>query len=572
MPMDGFTLHFLARELREALVGARVDRAVQPERDEVLLTMRNHNENFNVLFSASAGCARAHITRVKKNNPLEPPMLCMLLRKHLSGARVTDVRQIDCDRILEIAFEHFDELGERTTKTLVCEFMGKHSNLIFLTADGKIIDSARHVTEQISSVRQVLPGLYYQRPPAHGKLPFLALEPAALAARLAEAPKTLHKALSECVSGLSTQTAREIAYRTLGDESASMGALAPEAVAEAVVRVMQEMLGEFSPALLYAPGEDAPIDAVPIPFKSRAHLDCRPMPSLSAALDEFYRARDLAERMQQKSAALHRVLKNNLERSEKKLAIQEEALLNCERAEDYRIRGELLMANLHLVSKGAKRVSVPNYYDEALTPMEIELDERISPAQNAQRYFKRYQKARSARKFALEQKAIAQEEIRYLASQLLALETCTEEAELAEIREELEKLGYVRANHNRRQMKKLPPSTPLRFTAPSGAEIFVGKNNRQNDELTFSAKPGYVWLHAKDMPGSHVIIARENPDEATIRYAASLAARYSSGRESGRVPIDYALKKYVKKPSGAKPGFVTYTNQKTLYAEPLREA
>ena len=217
-------------------------------------------------------------------------------------------------------------------------------------------------------------------------------------------------------------------------------------------------------------------------------------------------------------------------------------------------------------------VSVPNYYDEALTPMEIELDERISPAQNAQRYFKRYQKARSARKFALEQKAIAQEEIRYLASQLLALETCTEEAELAEIREELEKLGYVRANHNRRQMKKLPPSTPLRFTAPSGAEIFVGKNNRQNDELTFSAKPGYVWLHAKDMPGSHVIIARENPDEATIRYAASLAARYSSGRESGRVPIDYALKKYVKKPSGAKPGFVTYTNQKTLYAEPLREA
>ncbi len=572
MPMDGFTLHFLARELREALVGARVDRAVQPERDEVLLTMRNHNENFNVLFSASAGCARAHITRVKKNNPLEPPMLCMLLRKHLSGARVTDVRQIDCDRILEIAFEHFDELGERTTKTLVCEFMGKHSNLIFLTADGKIIDSARHVTEQISSVRQVLPGLYYQRPPAHGKLPFLALEPAALAARLAEAPKTLHKALSECVSGLSTQTAREIAYRTLGDESASTGSLAPEAVAEAVVRVMQEMLGEFSPALLYAPGEDAPIDAVPIPFKSRAHLDCRPMPSLSAALDEFYRARDLAERMQQKSAALHRVLKNNLERSEKKLAIQEEALLNCERAEDYRIKGELLMANLHLVSKGAKRVSVPNYYDEALTPMEIELDERISPAQNAQRYFKRYQKARSARKFALEQKAIAQEEIRYLASQLLALETCTEEAELAEIREELEKLGYVRANHNRRQMKKLPPSTPLRFTAPSGAEIFVGKNNRQNDELTFSAKPGYVWLHAKDMPGSHVIIARENPDEATIRFAASLAARYSSGRESGRVPIDYALKKYVKKPSGAKPGFVTYTNQKTLYAEPLREA
>ena len=572
MPMDGFTLHFLARELREALVGARVDRAVQPERDEVLLTMRNHNENFNVLFSASAGCARAHITRVKKNNPLEPPMLCMLLRKHLSGARVTDVRQIDCDRILEIAFEHFDELGERTTKTLVCEFMGKHSNLIFLTADGKIIDSARHVTEQISSVRQVLPGLYYQRPPAHGKLPFLALEPAALAARLAEAPKTLHKALSECVSGLSTQTAREIAYRTLGDENASTGSLAPEAVAEAVVRVIQEMLGEFSPALLYAPGEDAPIDAVPIPFKSRAHLDCRPMPSLSAALDEFYRARDLAERMQQKSAALHRVLKNNLERSEKKLAIQEEALLNCERAEDYRIKGELLMANLHLVSKGAKRVSVPNYYDEALTPMEIELDERISPAQNAQRYFKRYQKARSARKFALEQKDIAQEEIRYLASQLLALETCTEEAELAEIREELEKLGYVRANHNRRQMKKLPPSTPLRFTAPSGAEIFVGKNNRQNDELTFSAKPGYVWLHAKDMPGSHVIIARENPDEATIRFAASLAARYSSGRESGRVPIDSALKKYVKKPSGAKPGFVTYTNQKTLYAEPLREA
>ena len=227
------------------------------------------------------------------------------------------------------------------------------------------------------------------------------------------------------------------------------------------------------------------------------------------------------------------------------------------------------MANLYMIERGAKIVSVPNYYDENLTPMEIALDEKISPTANAQRYFKLYQKARSARKFAQEQKELAQEELRYLEEQLLCLENCTEEAELAEIREELETQGYVRATRSRRQIKKLPPSSPLRFEAKSGTEIFVGKNNRQNDALTASAKPGYVWLHAKDMPGSHVIITRENPDAETIRYAAALAAKYSKGRDSSRVPVDYTLKKYVKKPSGSKPGFVIYTNQKTLYVEPV---
>lgn len=568
MPMDGFTLHYLSNELRDALVGARVDKITQPEKDELLIAVRNHNENFNMLFSASAGCARSHVTRIKKNNPLEPPMMCMLLRKHLVGARITDVRQIDCDRILEFEFEHYDEMGEKTLKTLVCEFMGKHSNVIFTACDGRIIDSLRHVTDQISSVRQVLPGLFYQRPPAHGKIPFLHIDANLLAERLAAAPPTLHKALCECISGLSVQTAREIAFRILGSEDAVITSLPMDTLAETICRVIGDMLEEFAPNIQYLPEEEGPCDAAAITYKSRAHLKSVPQPSLSACFDEFFRARDSAERIKQKSATLHRVLKNNLERAEKKLAIHEEALLNCERSEDYRIKGELLMANLYRIERGAKIVSVPNYYDENLTELEIALDEKISPTANAQRYFKLYQKARSARKYAQEQKELALEEIRYLDSQLLCLENCTEEAELAEIREELEKLGYVRATHNRRQIKKLAPSTPMRFQAPGGTEIFVGKNNRQNDELTSSARAGYVWLHAKDMPGSHVIIACENPDESTIRYAASLAAKYSKGRESSRVPVDYTLKKYVKKPSGSKPGFVIYTNQKTIFIDP----
>ena len=569
MPMDGLTLSLVTRELREALVGGRVDRITQPERDELNILVRNHGRNQLLLLSASAGCARAHITREKKVSPLEPPMLCMLLRKHISGGRVRDVRQINGDRILEIEFEHLDELGDSARKTLVCEFMGRHSNLILVDGEGRILECARRVTESMSSVREVLPGLRYERPPEHGKTPFDAPGEAIVRA-LQGASGLLHKAIAGAISGLSVQTARELAFRAAGNEDAHTQELDMEAVAPAVARALAAAQSEIAPALLFAETGE-PVDVVAFPYLSRAALRSERFATISEAMDAFYRARDRAERIKQKSAALHRVLKNNIERCERKLALQKEALLGSERMEEYRVKGELLTASLHLAKKGMKSVTIPNYYEEGTPDLEVQLDEKLSPGQNAQRYFKLYQKARSAKRLAAEQVEKTTEELNYLEGQMLNLSACEEESELAELREELEKYGYVRKNHNRRQMKKLEPSKPMRFDSPTGIPILVGKNNLQNDKLTFTAEPNEWWLHAKDMPGSHVIVASADPDEETLRMAARLAARYSKGASAGKVPVDMTRRRYVKKPAGAKPGFVIYTNQKTVLAEPWED-
>lgn len=571
MPLDGFTLGLIARELNDALCGGRIDRIIQPERDELIFTVRNGGANHQLLLSASAGCARAHLTNVKKNSPLEPFNLCMLMRKHLIGGRIYEIRQAEADRILEIEIEHLDELGDRARKTIVCEFMGKHSNLIFTGADGRIIDSARRVSEAISSVREVLPGLRYERPPAHGKIPFDQVNEDALYAALRNKGGPLNKLISACISGMSSQTARELAFRACGNEDAHIEECDLNAVCASIAAELHHIPNELSPAVLYG-ADGRPVDAIAFPYRSRAHLRSESFPTISAAMDEFFRSRDRAERIAQKSAAIHRTLKNNIERCEKKLALQREALLGAERMEEYRVSGELLTANLHLAEKGMKSVSLPNYYDPELKEIEIPLDVKLSPAQNAQRYFKLYQKARNARTLAAEQIERTSEELAYLEGQMDNLGKCSGESELAELRDELEKFGYVRRVTNRRQMKQLPPSQPMKFTAPSGATILVGKNNLQNDKLTFSADPNEIWLHAKDMPGSHVIIVGENPDDETIVYAAKLAAAYSKGANSSNVPVDYTRRRFVKKPSGAKPGFVIYTNQRTLYVTPERPA
>ena len=571
MPLDGFTLGLIARELNDALCGGRIDRIIQPERDELIFTVRNGGANHQLLLSASAGCARAHLTNVRKNSPLEPFNLCMLMRKHLIGGRIYEIRQAEADRILEIEIEHLDELGDRARKTIVCEFMGKHSNLIFTGADGRIIDSARRVSEAISSVREVLPGLRYERPPAHGKIPFDQVTEDALYAALRNKGGPLNKLISACISGMSSQTARELIFRACGNEDTHIEECDLDAVCASIAAELHHIPNELSPAVLYG-ADGRPVDAIAFPYRSRAHLRSEAFPTISAAMDEFFRSRDRAERIAQKSAAIHRTLKNNIERCEKKLALQREALLGAERMEEYRVSGELLTANLHLAEKGMKSVSLPNYYDPELKEIEIPLDVKLSPAQNAQRYFKLYQKARNARTLAAEQIEKTSEELAYLEGQMDNLGKCSGESELAELRDELEKFGYVRRVTNRRQMKQLPPSQPMKFTAPSGATILVGKNNLQNDKLTFSADPNEIWLHAKDMPGSHVIIVGENPDDETIVYAAKLAAAYSKGANSSNVPVDYTRRRFVKKPSGAKPGFVIYTNQRTLYVTPERPA
>ena len=571
MPMDGLTLGLVAGELNRALAGGRISKIVQPERDEIILTIRNEGVNRQLLLSATANCARAHLTQVKKNNPLEPPALCMLMRKHITGGRVAAIRQVLSDRILEIEIEHHDELGDPARKRLICEFMGKHSNIIFVDGEGRIIDSARRVNEQISSVREVLPGLRYELPPAHGKIPFDEVDTDALYKAMSGMNGRLHKLIAQCISGMSTQTARELAFRATGSEDAHSDECDLRACCESITENLRAIPNHIAPAVLF--GEDgAPVDVVAFEYRSRAGLTAEPYPTISEAMDAFYRSRDMSERIAQKSAAIHRTLKKNIERCERKLALQREALLGSQRMEEYRLKGELLTANLHLAKKGMKSVELPNYYEDGMPMVTVELDEKLSPGQNGQRYFKLYQKARNAQTLAAEQIEKTEAELDYLEGQLDNLSKCSGESELFELREELERFGYVKANRSRKLMKQLPPSKPMRFTAPSGRTILVGKNNLQNDKLTFTAQPDEVWLHAKDMPGSHVIIVDPDPDEATIAYAARLAAAYSKGGTSSRVPVDYTLRRYVKKPSGAKPGFVIYTHQRTLSVEPLRDA
>ena len=566
MPMDGLMLGYLARELKTALLGGRVDKITQPEQDEIVLLIRAQWKNCPLLVTASPNSARAQITQTKKNNPLEPPVFCMLLRKHLSGARVLDVRQYGGDRILEMDFETMEEMGDLTVKTLVCEFMGRHSNLILVGPGGKIIDSARHVTEEISRVREVLPGLPYERPPQQDKLPYDRAGERDVALRLS-AQGALSQALSAAVTGLSPATAREFALRIAGDEGARAEYCDREQVARELVKLLKRENLPDRPTVYYD-GEGAAVDVTPFDFHSRSSFRRETFATLSEALDAFYQTRDRVERIRQKSSSLSHVLKNNIERCEKKLARQMEALSDSERMEEYRVKGELLTASIAQIERGARAVELPNYYDPDLTPLRIELDVRLSPGANAQRYFKLYQKARSARKLAAEQKQKTEEELYYLEGQMDNLSKCQEESELAEIRAELEKQGYVNQSHNRRQMKALPPSQPLKFVSSDGDVILVGKNNLQNDKLTATAQAEEWWLHVKNMPGSHVIVASTHPTERTLHEAACLAAYYSKGRTGSGVPVDYTQKKRVKKPAGAKPGFVIYTQQRTLYVTP----
>lgn len=567
MPLDGVMLGFTARELNHMLAGGRVQKIAQPERDELVLSVRSLGAIRQLLFTANAASPRLQLITDRRTNPLEPSAFLMMLRKRLNAARILSITQIGGDRVLDTEMEVVDEMGDIVRRTLVIECMGKYSNII-LVSNGRILESARRVSEDMSRVREVLPGLPYERP-LSDKLPYDALDASALAEALAaRIGDTAWKALSQCVSGLSRQTAREIVVRFGDDPDGKLREAERFALfAAAFLRSMENLK---SPRVVKNP-DGSLLDVVPFPYLQYAHLPQDEYETVSEALEAFYEGRDRADRILQRSTALRRTLKNHLERCEKKLTLQYEARKDADRMEEYRIRGELLTAHLGMIPRGADKISLPNYYDPEGGEMEIPLDVKLSPAQNAQRYFKHYQKAKSAARLATEQIDKTTSEIDYLENQLYNIDRCEGESELAEIRAELARLGYVKENTSRRQTKSLPPSLPHKFTAPDGTVILVGKNNLQNDKITGEAQPNEMWLHVKDMPGSHVIIVSENPSEETIVFAASLAAKFSKGATNSKTPVDYTRRKHVKKPSGAKPGFVIYTHQKTLMVEPYRD-
>ena len=571
--MDGLSLYAVSHEL-SALVGGKVDKIQQPERDTLLLTIRNRGSSLRLLLCAHPENGRVQLTEASFSNPPEPPAFCMLLRKRLTGCRVASVEQPRLDRVLVIGLDARDELGDEVYLRLVVELMGKYSNILLLGADDTILDCSRHVGAGMSSVRMLLPGVVYAPPPAQEKKnPVEAPEEdfaVALAGR-----GSVHKLLSGAFSGLAPDCARQIAARWEGEGELLAEKLSPEeraAFARFLYRLYQSFKeGKFQPTLVINEQGD-PTAVYPFAPGLPERL-LKPMHSMGAALDEFFAARDQLERFRRRSASLQKTLQNHLERDYKKLAGFEQALLSGDDLEQLRVGGELLLANAHLLQRGAKSAKLMNYYLDPPAETLVELDEKLSPQENAQRYFKRYQKGKAARSLAAEQKEQTLGEIAYLEGQLDNLSKCAADVELLEIREELTREGYVRPEPSRVKPPKHAPSVPHRVLSSDGIELYIGRNNHQNDALTLRfARPEDWWLHTKDIPGSHVIVRSAAPPERTLREAALLAAYYSRARASSSVPVDYCLRKYVKKPAGARPGMVIYVNNRTLYVTPDEDA
>ena len=567
MPMDGVMLGFVARELDRKLKDGRVDRVIQPERDEIHLLIRAQGVNHRLVLSASANAARVHLSEHAKTGPMEPPMFCMLLRKYLASGRVQAVRRVAGDRILEIEIQALSEMGDPVTRTLIVEIMGRHSNIILRSADGRILDAARHIGEDISRVRQVLPGLPYAYPPSQGKLNPETATSQEIALRLAEAGGKLDKAIGACIAGFSPQASREACARIGLDASALVQELDVERVA-AQLHAYLETMPQMGPCVITLAEDGSPSDVYPF---AQLHLPLAKTEQFdgpSDALDAYFYERDRRDRMNQRASSLAHTLKNHIERCEKKIAIQNEALESAARMEEYRQKGELIQANLYRLKKGEPVARVENFYSEACEPVDIPMDVSLSPAQNAQRYFKLYQKARGARTLAAEQKAKTEQELAYLEQMEDDLRKCTDAAGLAELRSMLESSGHVRRAVSRVKPRKEAPSQPMKFLSCDGIEIEVGKNALQNERLTMGAKGDELWLHAQKMPGSHVLVHAGDVPETTLEEAAMLAAYYSKGMRSAQVPIDATLRRYIKKPGGTPAGFVIYTHQRTLYVTP----
>lgn len=571
MSMDGLSLYASMLEISGAAAGGKIDKIQQTDNEELILTLRNSGSTFRLLLNASAADNRAQLTELKKPAPAEAPMFCMLLRKRIAGGRITRLEQDRLDRTLKITIETYNELGDMAEYSLYCELMGKHSNIILVNEKGIIVDAIKHVGLGMSSVRFVMPGLEYASPPPQAKQDPSKAGAADFYAALCCDNKSIGKALADAFFGLSPAIAARLAQKfTAITACAELDDAQRTALAEKLCGFYSALAAgnEMISAELDALGETAAV----YPFTLSGD-GIKLYSNISAALDSLYINSDKREWAKRHGASARKVLQNNIERCEKKLALYADAL-NCEeQMEKARLYGELLTANLHMLKGGMDKAAVLNYYSPEQEMLAIPMDKQLSPGGNAQRYYKKYQKLKAARDMAIIQREQTLNELNYLEGQLDNLTKCTVENELAELIEELKELGYIKRDKGGKKKMKQAASKPMHFLSKNGADIFVGKNNRQNDELTLKlAAPNDIWLHTKNIPGSHVIIkGAAEGDNETLEQAALLAAYFSRARGSENVPVDYTPKKFVKKPAGAKPGMVIYTTNKTAYVTPREE-
>ena len=577
MALDGALLHKLIREIEQNALGARVDKIHQPAREEVVLFLRSPGFSGRLLLSASGSAPRLHFTRFAPENPAVPPMFCMLLRKTLSGARLTAVRQYGLDRVAELEFETRNELGDTISPRLVVEIMGGRSNILLIGSDGRIVDAVRRSDPEKPSVRMIFPGAVYQPPERQDKVDLLKEGAAAVVRRVQRLEGIrLADALSRTVEGVSRIVCRETALRACRDADIPLSAMGDEQYSRLEIyltRLAEEIDSAGRPVLVSSlSGEPLDFTFIEVSQYGGAAVT-RSLPDYSTLLDSFYAERERVAAIKRKGAELLRLLSTTTARISRKLDAQRGDLARCADREKYRVFGELLKANLHSIPRGASAAVVQNYYDPDLGEVKIPLNAALSPAANAQKYFRDYKKSYTAEQTLTRLIAEGEEELRYLDSVFDALSRAETAADLAEIREELAAGGYLRLPGGKKN-RQPAAGRPMEFCSSDGIRILVGRNNRQNDQLTLkTASRDDLWLHVKEMPGAHVVVcsAGAGVPDATLREAAILAAYFSKGRDSASVPVDCAPVRRVKKPAGARPGMVIYTGHRTLYTTPDRE-
>ena len=572
MPLDALCLRGVVTELQGQIVGTRIEKIQQPARDQVVLTLRG---NRKLLWNVGANQPRLHFTSLPRENPAAPPMFCMLLRKHLSGGYVTGLEQAGLDRVVILTVQATDELGRSGERRLVLECMGRNANLILLDGDGRILDCLRRVDMEMNPRRQVLPGLFYRLPPAPEKADPLTMEPEDLIARLDQAnpEKQVDQWLLETFFGLSPLVCRELAFQGCGSTDQRLLFLRDEERIRLidVFFCWQKAIKEnrFTPFLLKQ--ENRPLDFSYFPiFQYGPSVTGEVFDSFSALLDTFYEARDRQERIRQKGHDLLRAASTARDRVARKLAIQKKELAETRNREQLRICGELITANLYRMERGDHLLQAENYYQEGAPTVEIPLDPLLTPQQNAAKYFRQYNKAKTAEHYLHEQMEKGRQELDYLDSILDELSRAELEQDFQDARAELQAGGYLKNQRRGRRDIKHAPSKPREFHSSSGLRILVGRSNSQNDRLTREASKWDIWFHTQKIHGSHVILCTEgsSPDPQSMTEAAVLAAYFSQSRGGSQVPVDYTPVKNVKKPAGARPGMVVYTPYQTAYVTP----
>lgn len=561
MAFDGVTIANVVSELNRELIGGRLAKIAQPEKDELLLTIKTQTGQRRLLLSADASLPLIYLTENNKPSPMTAPNFCMLLRKHLQNGRITDISQPGLERIVRIGVELMDEMGDLCHKTLIVEIMGKHSNIIFCNEDNIIIDSIKHISSAVSSVREVLPGKPYFIPKTQDKLDILTADYETFHAAVLARPQPLYKALYGSFAGISPILAQELCYRAQLDGEQPTAA-PDECAYHRLFDVLSDLVniienGDFAPNIAYTNSQPVEFAAIPLTMYKDGADKTVSFPSMSRLLENYYAEKNLITRIRQKSVDLRRIVQTALERNVKKYDLQLRQIKDTEKRETYRIYGELLNTYGYSAKPGDKSLEAVNYYTGE--PVTIPLDPTLSATENAKKYFDKYNKLKRTYEALSELTKEVKEEIDHLESISASLDIALLEEDLVQIKEELTESGYIHKKSGGKKAKVT--SRPFHYISSDGFHIYVGKNNYQNDELTFKFATGNDWwFHAKGIPGSHVIVktdGQELPDR-TFEEAGRLAAYYSKGRGQEKVEIDYVRKKEVKKPSGAKPGFVVY--------------